>query len=469
MGRFSDARFNSIVIEFEARELNIANLNKNEKHHLVPGNFPFSVNKSPLYYGWIILIAGSMGILFSIPGQTMGVSVYTDHIIANLKLTRVQISTAYMIGTLSSSLLMTKAGMFYDKFGARVAAAGSALFLGLCLIFLSKSVVITAIIHDLTSLPLIPIAFVLMVIGFLGIRFFGQGVLTLVSRGMVMRWFEVHRGFAAALMGIFTSFGFSYAPRVLQVLIDFSSWESSWTIIGLVLIILILPFILIVFRDSPEDCYMEMEEGVHIKTGSRSRPDDVKREYTLAEAKKDPQLWFYLLLLFYWAMYNTAFTFHITSIFASLGKNTVEAVAIFLPISIISVGARFLGSWISDMVRMKHIFYALVIGTFIAALSIALPYNQTAKIILILGMGVSGGLFGVITSVTWPKLYGRTHLGAISGLAMSFMVAGSAVGPWIFSLMENIWGHYRYTGWLGMAITLIIGVASLPVVLKSKS
>jgi len=414
-------------------------------------------------------VAGGLGILFSIPGQTMGVSVYTDHLIANLKLTRIQISTAYMIGTLTSSILMTKAGIFYDKFGARVAAAGSAFFLGLCLIFLSKSVVITLFIHKITSFPEIPIAFGLMVFGFLGIRFFGQGVLTLVSRGMVMRWFEVHRGFAAALMGIFTSFGFSYAPRVLQALIDFSSWEKSWVIIGLALIFLILPFIIIVFRDSPEDCDVEMEKGVHIKTGSRSRPDDVKREFTLEEAKRDPQLWFYLILLFYWAMYNTAFTFHVTSIFASLGKNTIQAVAIFLPISIISVGARFLGSWLSDIIRMKNLFYALITVTFIAAFSISLPYNGLAKVLLIAGMGVANGLFGVMTSVTWPKLYGRKHLGAISGLAMSFMVAGSAVGPWIFSVMENAWGHYRYTGFLGMGISLIIGLSSLPVLLKSKS
>ncbi len=445
------------------------NSSVNEKNHIISGNFPFPVKRSPVYYGWIIIVGGALGVIFSIPGQTMGVSVYTDHLILNLHLSRIQISTAYMIGTLLSSLVITKAGLFYDKFGARIAAAGAAFFLGLCIIFLSYSVNITAFIHKLTSLPVNGIAFALMILGFLGIRFFGQGVLTLVSRGMVMRWFEVHRGFAAAIMGIFTSFGFSYAPRILQALIDFSGWEKSWTLIGLFLIVLVLPFIIIIFRDSPEDCGMEIEEGVHIKTGSRPRTDEIKKDYTLDEAKKDPQLWFYLALLFYWALYNTAFTFHLTSIFTSLGKNTEEAVAIFLPISIIAVAARFFGSWLSDIVRIKHIFYSMVIGTFIAALSITLPYNGLSKVLLITGMGISAGLFGIITSVTWPKLYGRKHLGAISGLGMSFMVAGSALGPWIFSLMENIWGHYRYTGYIGMILTLLIGVSSLPFVGKSKS
>ena len=86
-----------------------------------------------------------------------------------------------------------------------------------------------------------------------------------------------------------------------------------------------------------------------------------RKNYTLKEARKDPQLWFYMIILFYWALYNTAFTFHITSIFETLGKTKGDAVAIFLPIAVISVGARFLGSWLSDMIRMKNVEPALAL------------------------------------------------------------------------------------------------------------
>ncbi len=57
----------------------------------------------PFYYGWIILVVASIGVLASIPGQTMGVSVFTDYYISNLSISRVELSTAYMIGTLISS------------------------------------------------------------------------------------------------------------------------------------------------------------------------------------------------------------------------------------------------------------------------------------------------------------------------------------------------------------------------------
>jgi MFS family permease len=398
----------------------------------------------------------------------MGVSVYTDHLIENLNLSRIEISTAYMIGTLISSLVMTRAGMFYDRFGARIAAAGSAMGLGLCLMLLSRSVQVTALSSALLKISSKKMAFSFMIVGFFGIRFFGQGVLTLVSRGMVMRWFDSHRGYASALMGIFTSFGFSYAPRILQGMIDLSSWDRSWMIMGIVMFILIAPFIFAIFRDSPEECGIEMEEGMKIKTGSRKKGADPEVSLTLGEARRDPKLWCYMLLLFFWALYNTGFTFHITSIFGSQGKTTAQAVAIFLPISILSLGFRFLGSWLSDIIDLKYHYYLTILSIITGAYALTLPYTAGAAALLIIGFGIAGGLFGVLNSVTWPKLYGREHLGAISGMAMSFIVAGSALGPWGFSLMEKIWGDYRQTGWLGVYAAGFIGMISLPFLLQKR-
>lgn len=423
----------------------------------------------PFYYGWIILIAGSLGVLFSIPGQTMGVSVFTDHLISNLNLSRANISLAYMIGTLSSALLMTHVGKIYDRFGVRIVAMSASLLLGLTLMFLSKSVVISGYLGELFNLPGNRIAFVVMVLGFFGIRFCGQGVLTLVSRGMVMKWFELHRGLVAALMGIVTSFGFSYSPVVFQFLIDHSEWNGAWFQLGSILILGVIPFIFLVFRDTPESCGLQMEEGVKSNPKRKKSNSNNEQSYTLQEAKKDSKLWCYLAVLFFWAMYNTAFTFHITDIFKSFGRSTQDAVAIFPPITVISIIARFGGSWLSDFLKLKYIFYTIILTMLMAAIGISLPYSSLSQLLIIIGMGLSSGFFGTLTAVTWPKLYGRKHLGAISGLAMSFIVAGSAIGPYIFGLMKTFWGHYRYTGTIGIVWVTLIALISLPIILRSES
>ena len=73
----------------------------------------------------------------SIPGQTMGMAVFADSFIEATGLSRTQLSTAYLIGTLGSSLILTRAGRWYDQVGARVMLVGSSVGLGLMVLFLS--------------------------------------------------------------------------------------------------------------------------------------------------------------------------------------------------------------------------------------------------------------------------------------------------------------------------------------------
>ena len=92
--------------------------------------------KSPFFYGYFIVFLGTLGILTSVPGQTIGVGTFTDPVKDALGLSRDQISIAYFVGTFISSLFLHKAGVWFDKFGARwvafFAAVGLAFSLVLC-------------------------------------------------------------------------------------------------------------------------------------------------------------------------------------------------------------------------------------------------------------------------------------------------------------------------------------------------
>ena len=98
--------------------------------------------KPPIFYGYIVLFFGSIGVLASIPEQTVGVSVFTDPVKDALELSRNQFSNAYMIGTLLSSFFVSKAGIWFDKYGARYVAFSAIVLLGIALILCSFSVTI---------------------------------------------------------------------------------------------------------------------------------------------------------------------------------------------------------------------------------------------------------------------------------------------------------------------------------------
>ncbi|KKK64872.1 hypothetical protein LCGC14_2979820, partial [marine sediment metagenome] len=123
---------------------------------------------------------GSQIFVMTIPGQTVGVSVFTDFLIEELKLSRINLSLAYMIGTISSALLLSTAGKVYDKRGARLVGVIVAFLFGALLLILSQA---DSIVFGLTEILGAAfqgaIAFCFMSVGFFALRFLAQGVLSL--------------------------------------------------------------------------------------------------------------------------------------------------------------------------------------------------------------------------------------------------------------------------------------------------
>ena len=67
----------------------------------------------------------------------------------------------------------------------------------------------------------------LMVVGYFGVRFSGQVVMTSASRNMLLLWFERRRGLVSGVSGVFVSLGFSLAPLLLAMLIDDWQWRAA--------------------------------------------------------------------------------------------------------------------------------------------------------------------------------------------------------------------------------------------------
>ena len=59
-------------------------------------------------------------------------------------------------------------------------------------------------------------------------------------------------------------------------------------------------------------------------------------------------------------------------------------------------------------------------------------------------------------NVSWPRFFGLAHLGAIAGFATSLNVAGSALGPAIFSFGEQQTGNYNLACYLVLIAAVIL-------------
>ncbi len=426
-------------------------------------SFPFSPSSLPFYYGWVILVMGVIGVWMSLPGQTVGVSVFTDDLIRVLDLSRVNLSLAYMIGTIISALILTPAGKSLDKYGARVMGTLAVFLLGLLLIGLSGLEAFLGLLNSVIPLPPRAIAFILISLSFFLLRFLGQGMVTLISKNMVMKWFDIYRGRANAVLGVCTSFGFSLAPRFLNDMVQNSGWNGAWRLMGIGIITGGTLAYFLIGRDNPFDCGMKPDSLREVKVRTTRPPSHPEKSFTLKEARKTLPFWVLGLTLTMHSLFITAFTFHIVSIFESVGMTREQAIGIFLPASFLSITANFVGSWLSDFIRIRYILLVqqaslLTAMFFISRIAPGVPY-----VMIIISYGITVGLFNITNSIVWPRYYGIEHLGAITGQIMGLMVAGSAVGPYFFSLIRKYTGSYSTASLICLGILTVLFVLGIKV------
>ena len=415
--------------------------------------------KSPVFYGYVVLIIGSIGIYCSIPGQTIGVSVFTDPVKDALGLSRNQFSNAYMIGTILSSLVIGRAGIWFDKYGARYVAFFAALTLAFSLWLCSWSAHMSNFMKEFLDLDSWVVPFIIMTLLFFMLRFSGQGVLTMASRNMIMIWFDKNRGKVNAISSVAISFGFSSSPLWINYLIEGYSWEGAWQILALGLLVFSF-FVLQLYKNKPE------EHGLLPDGATKAVETDIEslivgKQFTLKKAKGTRAFWMYGLILAFNSFFITGLTFHVVSIFASEGYPKSDAISIFLPGSVVAVTISTIFNFLSDYLQLKLYLYLMIFGGIIASIGFLYLPTPFGIPLLIAGFGIMGGFFAVLNAIVWPRFYGRNNLGAITGKIMGLLILASALAPPIFSLCFSTFGSYKLLGSLGLAFLLFLMVGSV--------
>ena len=409
-----------------------------------PGGFwgvrtPFAPSRFPIFYGWVIVVAATIGSIFSIPGQTMGFSVFTDVLIEELGLSRVQLSFAYCLGTVATGL--TALGRVLDRWGERRMAVVSVVATGLVLFYLANCAVISQALGQ--ALPAGVAAFLVIGLGFYMIRAAAQGVLSMTCRNAIGKWFDHRRGLALAISGVLVSFSYSFAPRGLDWLIDRYGYDGAWVRMGVVTIAVMAPIAWLLFRDTPEEDGLKMDGG-RVASKASTNPDmHIHREFTRSEAVRDYSFWVFNLTFSFYGLYATAFTFHILSLAEEYQFADERILSLFVPIAATSVVTNLIFGAINARLRLKWLLLVMNFGCLSATLGMLFLDKTGGVPAYVIGNGIANGGFVSLTGIVFPRFYGRLHLGAISGVNMSAMVIASGLGPLAFGLCHQLSGSYR--------------------------
>jgi sugar phosphate permease len=392
----------------------------------------------PFFYGWCVAGGAVMGVMASIPGQTMGVSVFTPKLIEATGLTSQQLSMAYGIGTITSGLLLVRAGRLIDIIGVRVMMTLACIGLGLVLCFFANMGRVINALGETTAV-IIPMA--IATVSFFALRFTGQGLMTMSPRVMMGKWWDKRRGRISGFMGIFTAFAFGSAPFFLSKFIEWFEWQGAYYFMGSIVGIVVAFLCWLIYREQPQD-YGLVPDGHYIKAEYTDEPEKELRHFELSAVRRSYAFWVFVMGLGGNGLIITGITFHIVAMSEAAGLTQEQGVAIFLPMSVLSVASNFIGGWMSDKTPLKNILMFMMAFQAMGTLAFIDFGNPVWRGFAILGYGVSGGLWGVLVNVTWPRFYGTLHLGAISGQSGSVMVMASAVGPLIFATSMERMGSY---------------------------
>lgn len=399
----------------------------------------------PFFYGYVMMPVAMMLQICTSPGQTFAVSAFTPALRDSLSLSESRLSLAYMLGTFLAAFPLSAIGPISDRWGLRrvsfVAVVGLA---GAC--YLASRAT----------------GFLTLLLAFLLLRFLGQGSLSLLSGNTISMWFRSRIGRVSAVMSIGMALAFAWVPEWLSESIATYGWRETYQGIAVVILAVMVPLLLLLFRNRPEDLGQSVdgrpatmlppdptdnfssERRAAASLGSAKSVHQVAEEYSLSlrEAVRGRSYYILAAATAFWALTGTGVIFHLFTLCADRGMSEDLPADLFKTFGLMMLTMQLFGGVLSDFLPLNRL---LGLGVSLLCTGLGILFvaeTATAFHLFSLFFGGGQGLLISVGAVVWVRYYGRSHLGSIRGSVWSLTVAGSGCGPLVMGVIKDTTGSF---------------------------
>jgi len=407
------------------------------------------------FHGYVMLGVAMMMAVASTPGQSILVSVFNDSIRADLGISVATISVCYAIGTISAAFPLPLVGRLADRFGLRVVVGLVTLAFAGGLLLLSRAAGV-----------------VTLTLGFFLVRLLGQGSLGMLSGHTLAMWFERTLGRMDAIKTLGFAIGGAVLPTPTLWLIGVVGWRTALPILAAGVVALLVPLVLTVFRNKPEDIGQHLDgDPVEYTThdvlhGGEPPPGDPA--FTLREAMARRAYWILVCCAAWLGVVGTAGLFHMQPMLESAGADPSDANKAIAPFPTTAAIFTLLGGVLIDRFPPHKL---LPIGPLLCTVASLVwlgamheGINAPPVASMGLGMGLCGVAHGIGMSAANPTLaryFGRTHHGAIRGVMGMMIVGATGLGPIAAG------AAYEWSGGTFVEVVIAFAGAGVPLTLAA--
>ena len=405
------------------------------------------VSRCPVYYGWVVLVAATLGLILPFFGHNTTIGLFVDDFILDFGLDRTTLSVLFGLGGFVAALSLPWVGKLTDRHGSRLIGAIAGAVFAVSLIALSTA----------TN----PLALLLM---FIVMRAVGLGPLWIANSTVLAQWFRSRRGRVFSITVIVTWLFQGFYVPFIQELLTTMSWRQIWQMLGLLVGIVVVPLVWLLMRNKPES-YGLLPDGR--ENSGETKIEDLEEEnWTLAEARRTPIFRIFVLGRVLTPAAGSALILHQVSIFNLMGYDALVAAQTFGMLSVVAAGMSIFAGILSDRLR-PGLLMVLQLITSILLLALAATMTQPWMLFLYaLLFGTNIALGGVFDNSVWANLFGREHLGEIRGFIAILMSAGVAIGPVMFGWCFDTFGDYNlmYALFIGLILVqmMLAWLAPMP-------
>lgn len=398
------------------------------------------VGRSPaatprFFYGYVIVVAALIIMMASF-GTYFAYGVFFNPMLNELGWTRAMTSGAFSLSMLIQGLLGVVMGGLTDRLGSRVVMTVCGVFLGLGYLLMSQ----TSAVWQLYL-------FYGVIIGI------GMSSVWVPLMSTVARWFAKRRTMMSGIVLTGTGIGTLIAPPWASWLISMYDWRTSFAIIGIIVLVVIVLAAQFLRRDPTQ-----MGQVPFGKSAREEQPVEAGTDgFSLKEAAFTRQFWIVLGMFLCFGISMFAIMVHIAPHAIELGFSASSAASILAAMGItVIVGRVALGS-AADRIGDRKVF---IIGFILMSASLLwlLPATQMWMFYLFAAVfGFAHGGMGASESPLIAELFGLRSHGLILGVTSLGFTSGGAVGPLLAGYIFDVTGSYQIA-FLVCAALAIIGL-----------